>query len=264
MTTSTAHVAIPTTPPSSSRLMQSRRPPYQPLNSSPLANSAELPSFGHCSERRRSQYKATGPTTPSNSRTPLPPSASGGGSVFLSGGSGSRKLFVNSSPSEDPQKAFLRDRFKAKCLERAAQARRRSINKRRYASSEPSSDGFDLDMDMDDDEDEEDEEIMNDEFFRRVVAFDNCKDKRSFDRWYAREFGTDDPHAMERWAEEEAEAAANAAEEELTPEDLEQAELEAYAEELANQGGWDDPPAEHPSSDADMIHDMDMDVDMDF
>ena len=42
------------------------------------------------------------------------------------------------------------------------------------------------------------------QFFRRVVAFDNCKDKRSFDRWYAREFGTDDPHAMERWAEEEA------------------------------------------------------------
>ena len=60
------------------------------------------------------------------------------------------------------------------------------------------------------------------------------------------------------------EAAANAPEEELTPEDLEQAELEAYAEELANQGSWDDPPTEHPSSDADMIHDMDMDVDMDF
>ncbi|KAL1743958.1 hypothetical protein HDZ31DRAFT_83065 [Schizophyllum fasciatum] len=262
MASTTASLVPPRTPPSSSRL-QTHRPPYQPLNSSPLANGAEPVPLGQRSGRRRLQYKATGPTTPSNARTPLPPSASGGGSVFLSGGSGSRKLFVNSSPSEDPQKAFLRDRFRTKCLERAAQARRRSINKRRYASSEPSSDGFDLDQDMEDDDEEEDEEIMNDEFFRRVVAFDNCKDKRSFDRWYAREFGSDDPHAMERWAEEEAEA-ADALEEELTPEDLEQAELEAYAEELANQCDWDAPPAERPPSEADMIHDMDMDVDMDF
>lgn len=183
----------------------------------------------------------------------------------MSGGSGSRKLFVNSSPSEDPQKAFLRDRFRTKCLERAAQARRQSINKRRYASSEPSSDGFDMDQDMEDDEDEDDEEIMNDEFFRRVVAFGNRKDQRSFDRWYAREFGADDLQAMERWAEEEAES-PTIPEEELTPEDLEQAELEAYAEELAraeNAESWEDPPAEPPSLDTDVVNDMDMDIDFD-
>ena len=59
----------------------------------------------------------------------------------------------------DPQKAFLRSRFKARCLERAVKARERAVSaKRKPALSEPSSD----DYQMDDDE-EDDEYIMQDE-----------------------------------------------------------------------------------------------------
>lgn len=74
------------------------------------------------------------------------------------------------NPPEDPQKQFLRERIKAKCLERAKKARARAVKKRRYTGySDRSSDGFDMDdegngMDDDDDtEEEDDDDIMGDE-----------------------------------------------------------------------------------------------------
>lgn len=66
---------------------------------------------------------------------------------------------------EPPHKAFLRERFKARCLERAVKARERAIRGKRL-KSEVSSDGFDFDEGMDcdeEDEDEVDEDIMKDE-----------------------------------------------------------------------------------------------------
>ena len=74
------------------------------------------------------------------------------------------------SPSvEDPQKSFLREKFKARCLERAVRAREKAIRGKRYASN-ASSDYFD--DAMDDDEEEDDDDIMQDEVtFRSFDAF---------------------------------------------------------------------------------------------
>jgi hypothetical protein len=145
----------PTTPASSrySHVGQS----YRPLNSSPLASPStpETPTTAH----RRAQYKSRTPSTPvaSSSRTYTTSRAisSSGGSVFGSGGSRNPP----STPSLDPQKAFLREKFKARCFARAAKARENAVRSKRY-QSEASSDGFDETMD---DEDEDDEAIMHDE-----------------------------------------------------------------------------------------------------
>ena len=61
---------------------------------------------------------------------------------------------------EPPHKTILRDRFRARCLERAVKDRERKIKGKRRAS-EPSSDGPDETMDWDDEEDD-DESILND------------------------------------------------------------------------------------------------------
>ena len=58
----------------------------------------------------------------------------------------------------DSQKLSLRNRFKARCFERAAKAREKAIKGKRYANQLGSDDFMDYD---DDDEDEED--IMQDE-----------------------------------------------------------------------------------------------------
>lgn len=58
---------------------------------------------------------------------------------------------------DDSQKALLRGRFKARCVERAVQAREKAILGKR--SLRMSSDDFQ----MEDDEEEGDDEIMKDE-----------------------------------------------------------------------------------------------------
>jgi hypothetical protein len=133
---------------------------YQPLNSSPLASSPSPTKSSPAvaaQARRRLQFKARTPSTPVASSSRSFPSArsitSSGGSVFRGG--------VASTSVEDPQKAFLREKFKARCFERAARAREKAIRGKRYAS-EASSDGFDDAMDDDDDE-EDDDDIMQDE-----------------------------------------------------------------------------------------------------
>lgn len=108
--------------------------------------------------RRRLQFKTRAPSTPVASSSRSHPSArsvtSSGGSVFRGG------VASASTSIEDPQKAFLREKFKARCFERAARAREKAVKGKRYAS-EASSDGFDYAMDDDDDEDDDD--IMQDE-----------------------------------------------------------------------------------------------------
>jgi hypothetical protein len=123
---------------------------YRPLNSSPLvASPSGSPKMSSpvvaAQARRRSQYKAAVSVHPERES------------------STARRLFSSGAePTEsaDPQKAFLRSRFKARCFERAAKARERAVSgKRAGKMREPSSD----DYLMDDDGEEEDEDIMQDE-----------------------------------------------------------------------------------------------------
>jgi hypothetical protein len=59
---------------------------------------------------------------------------------------------------ENPPKLSMRDKFRARCFERAVKARERAVKGRRYVAH-PSSD----DQPMDDDDSEDEEDIMQDE-----------------------------------------------------------------------------------------------------
>jgi len=110
--------------------------------------------------RRRSQYKSHTPTTPVTSRKPSGSNARENERIKPLFGLDVALRSGGSVEKPDPQKTFLRDRLKARCLERAVKARERAIRGRRYsARSEPSSD----DVEMDEDEEEGDEDIMQDE-----------------------------------------------------------------------------------------------------
>ncbi|KAG6877039.1 hypothetical protein C0993_010867, partial [Termitomyces sp. T159_Od127] len=146
-------------------------------------------------------------------------------------------------PPLERQKTFLRDKFRARCFERAVRARERAVRGRRYLS-EPSSDGFD--EVMDDEEEEDDDAIMADELFRRIVSQSNRKALHSYRRSYAEEVGSSfdpDLEDPEEWENDllasgggrRAGLALDVSEgaEEPTPDDLCDEELEAYAEEHA-------------------------------
>src|ERR1700733_8749370 len=133
---------------------------YQPLNSSPLASPSPQKSSPvvAAQARRRLQFKARTPSTPVASSSRSFPSA---GSITPT--AGGRSLFNRVSDSvQDSQKAFLREKFKARCFQRAVRAREKAIREKRYAS-EASSDGFDDSMDYD--EEEDDDAIMQDEVY---------------------------------------------------------------------------------------------------
>lgn len=115
---------------------------YQPGQSSPLSGSSS-PTYS-ADTRRKRQYKPQGP-----SRSSLP-------TPCLLG-----------AFEDTPQKMFLRERFKAHCLERARKGRGRTVQTRReirYAN-ESSSDGFDVDDDV---MDEGDDGVLNDEVRDRL------------------------------------------------------------------------------------------------
>ena len=138
--------------------MYSATPPFQ-YPSTPVAASTQA------HHRRKSQYKAFTPNTPtrifSNSRR-----SSGSGGVGGGGGGGGYHYITTPSRSDSP-KLSLRNRFKARCFERAAKAREKAIKGKRYANHQrqlSSGDDFFMDDDDDDDDDdEEDEDIMQDE-----------------------------------------------------------------------------------------------------
>ena len=127
---------------------------YKPLNSSPLTRSPDGSKSSPvvaAQARRRSQYKALTLNTPAPTR------------IFSNPRRSSGRLFTDDSniakpTGSDSQKVFLRDRFKARCFERAAKARAKAIKGKRYAN-ELSSDDFNMDYDEEDD----DEDIMQDE-----------------------------------------------------------------------------------------------------
>jgi hypothetical protein len=77
-----------------------------------------------------------------------------------------RRLYKNrdfSSPSsapDHPRKAFLRERFKQRCFERAQHAREKQVKRSRWsAGNAPSSDDFDHEMD----DEEHEDSVINDE-----------------------------------------------------------------------------------------------------
>lgn len=109
--------------------------------------------------RRRSQYKSSRPITPQG-RHSEPRRHRSKVLKPLNFGSSND----SAPPSEEtPRTAVLRERLKARCVERARQDReQRSNRKRAMSSSEPSSDGFDTTMDYED-EDEDEDFAINDE-----------------------------------------------------------------------------------------------------
>lgn len=118
---------------------------HQPLQSSPLASPSSKSSPISTVQRRKSGYKAAFPLLFSNS--------------------------ADSRPAEEPQKAFLRERFKARCFARAKKDREKAWSRANRNStgsvSGGSSDGDgDFEMDDDDGEDVEGEDATMQEEVR--------------------------------------------------------------------------------------------------
>ncbi|THU96209.1 hypothetical protein K435DRAFT_966058 [Dendrothele bispora CBS 962.96] len=220
---------------------------YTPLNSSPLATSSPTyPSpISEAQARRKFQYKSR---TSSSSLTDLP--------IY------SRQFDTNSGDRSSPlalwagysagvaaqseTHALLRDKFKYKCLERAQKARRRAVNNKRRLQS-----GSD-DVFMEDDMDEEDtdEQLMSNEFYRRVMTNSNRQDARRRLRTYYDECGSSFDPDLEDVGEWEHElddshpslpsSQMSPNNEDLTPEQRDDAELEAYAQEYETQAALAD------------------------
>ncbi|KAJ7596938.1 hypothetical protein C8J56DRAFT_1021349 [Mycena floridula] len=210
---------------------------YKPINSSPLASprSAEPSSpMAAVQARRRSQYK---------SRTPIIPLAS----------STSRNTRRVSDPMSSPteqsqQSSFIRKRFEKRCMQRLKKGNKAA---------------FSDEMDEDDDDEETPEDVMGSEFFRRMVAHSNNKQRYNYKRSMQQDFGSsfdpdmEDPVAIERELQ-------NDANEDLTPDEIEAAELQAYVDEFERQqalADFEDLPPEILFGD-DLSDDVDMDMDM--
>ncbi|EJD05465.1 uncharacterized protein FOMMEDRAFT_17759 [Fomitiporia mediterranea MF3/22] len=138
--------------------------------------------------RRRGQYKSRLPTTSS-----IPSMRSG--ARFRKGPT--RPIPFNLGPvtADAGQAAFLRERFKADCLERARRAREKGLARRRAsASSDASSDGLDVDMNVDSGEDDEADDNYNsgfdDELFHRVIANEKRKKAHAYALSYELDVGS--------------------------------------------------------------------------
>ncbi|KAJ3729543.1 hypothetical protein C8R42DRAFT_706524 [Lentinula raphanica] len=227
---------IPSTP-STNRIKSYSlsRTNHRPLNSSPLAHDNSSPISSPVAEaqaRRQSQYKSRVPSGSQRSRHSLPPSSSS-------------KVAGSSTGGSDSQKAMMRDRFKQRCLERAEKARAKA-----RASKRKSGDIFD--DAMEDDVDESDDDIIQSELYQRIVMNQAHQQRHAYLRSYYAEVGSSfdpDLEDVTTW-ERELQSHANTQPNspvgqssvqgvqdtiEMTPEELEQAELEAYAEECERQ-----------------------------
>ncbi|KAH8097075.1 hypothetical protein BXZ70DRAFT_944181 [Cristinia sonorae] len=191
---------------------------FFPLNSSPLASSPVSPKSSPlaAAQTRRHQYKqvASSPTLVRN-RYPQRNVASS-----------SRAAVPASDGMEIPRKAVLRERFKAKCVERAQKDRARRVSGKRGLSSDASSDGIDADMECGDDDDDE---FLNDELFSRIMKTVNHKQKYQYKLSYQHDVGSSfDPELedVDEWENELQAPPIN-----TEPDDLNEEELAAYAEE---------------------------------
>ncbi|TFK65506.1 hypothetical protein BDN72DRAFT_962472 [Pluteus cervinus] len=284
MQAASAFLPYPTTPTGPQRMVTAHTAPhnlysFQPFNSSPLASPrtpqrppAAAPSMVAVTEaRRRASYK---------SRTSHSYNSFGAGSSSQAQNRTSPSAFPPSSPGSNPflnpdapgasppifsgsfgtEKALLRNQFKAKCLERAVQARRKAIQGKRLTQAGSdfgfsSSDGPDEMMDADDEEDD----MLEDELFRRIMVQADKRAKNAYDISFSREFGSSfDPSLEEAdtWEADingtpprpsprlglrkERSIEEEAAEIDFTPVDLDDEELEVYAEECARQAALRD------------------------
>ncbi|KIP10832.1 hypothetical protein PHLGIDRAFT_115179 [Phlebiopsis gigantea 11061_1 CR5-6] len=192
-----AMFSTPSTP--SSRLHRSdHSSPYYPAFSSPLASSeaggSSPPPSPTYVARRRSQFKSRGEVHP----------------VATDRRQSSRRVTTGAIPfsltrrepqgsSEEPTRTtILRERFKARCIEKANQDRERKVKGKRRAM-DLSSDGFDELMDCE--EDEDDDTVMNDPFFQRIISNLKQKSKHSYRLSYAQDVGDSFDPDMEDLAE---------------------------------------------------------------
>ncbi|KAL0570942.1 hypothetical protein V5O48_011026 [Marasmius crinis-equi] len=199
---------------------------YRPQNSSPLVGetSPAGPSSSPIQQaqaRRRSQYKSKSRTVSSSHGQQSSPSSIG---MSLSSETGS----------------ILREKFRSTCLERAKDARKKIVKSKRRMEPMSSSDGFDADtsMAMDDENASEDEDDFDDEVLRRVMLNDNRKLKHRYRLSYYASCGDsfdpdlEDPEEWESELQADPDSSSQSEPiEPLSPEELEAAELEAYAEE---------------------------------
>ncbi|KAI9063550.1 hypothetical protein FKP32DRAFT_1627212 [Trametes sanguinea] len=175
---------------------------HLPLRSSPLASPGSSPAAS-ASARRRTQYKSN----PFNSSAPQRVRDSEAQRRRSSGTYGYPKGEASSSgalPTEEaPRKAFLRERLKARCIERAVRKRERALAKgSRHLSSGGSSDGVDEMMDEDD---EDEDSMLNDELFHRIVESAKHKQRHAYRLSYAYDVGSSfDPELedVHDWEEE--------------------------------------------------------------
>ena len=189
---------------------------FRPSNSSPLAESPSASSPVVAAQaRRRSQYKPRSPQTPTVSSRRISGNYSEGRSLSSRSSLSAYSVGI----PENPPKLSMRDKFRARCLERAVKAREKAIKGRRYVLQHPSSD----DQPMDDDESEDEEDIMQDEvstdslvrcgagnfffsqLFRRIMDNTNRRQKHSYRVSYAVEVGSSfDPnlHDADAWERE--------------------------------------------------------------
>ncbi|KAJ3481039.1 hypothetical protein NLI96_g7940 [Meripilus lineatus] len=216
----------PTTPPSNriANFFQASSPLTPTTPQKPLTPVTETQA------RRRSQYKSrptTSPVTP-HGRHSEPRSRRPKGLTPLNFGQPSDSA---ASAGETPRTAVLRERLKARCIERARQDREEKLKRKRaLLSSEPSSEGFDETMDYEDEDDEDEDAVFNDELFRRIMSSMNHKRQHQYRLSYACDVGSSfDPELddVEEWENELQEETSM----EPAPEDLSEEELALYAGE---------------------------------
>ncbi|KAJ3797641.1 hypothetical protein GGU11DRAFT_683208 [Lentinula aff. detonsa] len=233
---SSSPVQYPYSPstPSSNRIKSYSlsRSNHKPLNSSPLAgNSSPMSSpVAEAQARRQSQYKSRVSSGPQRSRPGFAPNS----------GLMSRVAGSSSAGGTESQNAMLRDRFKQRCLERAEKARAKAHAAKRRSG--PDSDIFDA---MDDDMEEDDEDVIQGEFYQRIMMNQARQQRHAYLRSYYAEVGSSfDPDLEDAaaWERELHGILSSLVIEtvEMTPEELEQAELEAYAEECERRAALAD------------------------
>ncbi|KAK0500755.1 hypothetical protein EDD18DRAFT_1279956 [Armillaria luteobubalina] len=217
--------------------------PSQRLKSSPLVSQSTSPlsptfssPLSAAQARRKSQYKAMMPSPSTPKRFPRH-TVSASVPLFES----------DASTPEQSQKEFLRQRFQTRCFQRAAKARECAVKRKRHAHSDDVFDDA-----MNDDKEETEDEILKDVFFQRIVEHANRQTQHAYKLSYADEVGSSldpDMEDLGAWEAElhdtislydlnlfaELESQSSPTWEELTPEEREIAELQAYADECERQ-----------------------------
>ncbi|PBK83134.1 hypothetical protein ARMGADRAFT_1170669 [Armillaria gallica] len=122
----------------------------------------------------------------------------------------------------------------------AVKARESAVKRKRHTGSDNVFDDA-----MDDDKEEAEDEVVKDEFYHRIVEHANCRTQYAYKLSYANEVGSSLDPDMEDpgvWEDElhEPEAQSLPRWEELTPEEREIAELQAYADECSRQAALAD------------------------